>query len=258
MMKTSLFLLTFLLLTVSSALAFPAEKGKECASCHKLTMAEANVLLKGFAEVRAIRQAPVAGMFELEVENRELKQQATVYLDYGKKHLIVTIFDLATRQALGQPPSKAAEKTTLKPETIPLDHSIVLGNPKGTQRLFVFTDPECPYCAKLHWELVKLTADLPELAIYIKLFPLASHPGSYDKARVILGQNSFELLSQAFEGGELPKPGAKDGRKPVDDTIKFAESAGINVTPTLVLPDGRIVAGYMDVDELKKLLTAKP
>jgi thiol:disulfide interchange protein DsbC len=55
----------------------------------------------------------------------------------------------------------------------------------------------------------------------------------------------------------LPQPGAKDGKKPVDDTIKFAESIGINSTPTLVLPDGRIMPGFQEAAAVKELIAAE-
>ncbi len=37
--------------------------------------------------------------------------------------------------------------------------------------------------------------------------------------------------------------------------MNFAQSIGINATPTLVLPDGRIMPGYQDAAALEKLLT---
>ena len=127
-------------------------------------------------------------------------------------------------------------------------------NPKGKKRLFVFTDPECPFCAKMHVELKKLTALEPDLAIFIKLYPLKMHPNAYDKSRVILNRKSLALLEKSFAGEKLPAPGARDAKKPVDDTMRFAESAGINSTPTLVLPDGRILPGFKDAAAMRKLL----
>ena len=106
----------------------------------------------------------------------------------------------------------------------------------------------------MHVELKKLVALEPDLAIYIKLFPLKMHPHAYDKARVIIAAKSLSLLEKSFAGGKLPNPGAKDAKKPVDDTMHFADSVGINSTPTLVLPDGRILPGTKAAEEMRKLL----
>jgi thiol:disulfide interchange protein DsbC len=42
--------------------------------------------------------------------------------------------------------------------------------------------------------------------------------------------------------------------QPVDETRKLAESLGVTATPTLILPDGRLLLGYKTADDLKKLL----
>jgi thiol:disulfide interchange protein DsbC len=84
------------------------------------------------------------------------------------------------------------------------------------------------------------------------------HPTAYDKARVILGAaDPVFMLNKAFAGEKLSAPGEKDLKEPVDETIKLAESLGITGTPTLVLPDGRIVAGFREADRIKKLLAGE-
>ena len=226
--------------------------GGDCASCHSITLQEANGLLKEIGVVKAVKPAPVRGLYEVTIEREG--RSGLAYMDYGKKHIIAgQVFDIASRQAIGAPePAKRAER--LDPTTLKTEHSLVMGNPKGKKKLFVFTDPECPFCAKAHAELKKLAALEPDLAIYIKLYPLKMHPKAYDKARVILGAGSLELLEKSFAGQALPAPREKDSKKPVDDTIRFAEAAGINSTPTLVLQDGRVLPGYKDAKAMQELL----
>lgn len=231
--------------------AFAMGCGGECASCHSLTQQEAAKLLKDVGTVKSVTMAPVRGLYELTLERDG--RQGVAYLDYGKKHLMPgPIFNL---EPAAVPASTPHKETKVEPENIPRDDSLVMGNPKGTKRLFVFTDPECPFCARLHEELKKLVAIEPDLAVYIKLFPLKMHPHSYDKARVILGARSLDLLDKAFAGGTLPQPGAGESVDSVDATIRAAGSLGIDATPTLILPDGRIVAGFRKAEELKELVS---
>lgn len=231
-----------------------ASKAVDCSKCHSLTVEEANRLLKGVGEVKGVRGSAVKGLFELTIENKG--QRAVAYVDFAKKNLMPgPIFDIATRKVVTGTSDQQPKPAAVNIDSIPTDSSIVMGNPKGKKRLFVFTDPDCPFCAKLHWELVKLIYMEPDLAIYVKMYPLKMHPGAHDKARVILGAKSQYLLDKAFSGEALPAPGANDPAKPVDDTIKFADSIGINATPTLVLPDGRIMPGFRDAAAIKKLLS---
>jgi len=222
-----------------------------------LTVAEANTLLAGLGvEVKEVREAPISGMWELIMEKSG--ERSVAYLDREKRHLVPgPVFDIASKSLVGAQvgPPQQAQPTKPDAASIPLTDSIVMGNLQGKKRLFVFTDPDCPYCAKLHWELVRLTYMEPDLAIYVKMFPLAMHPKAYDKARVILGGHSLKLLDKAFAGEALPAPGPQDAAKAVDDSIKLGERFGINSTPTLILPDGRVLPGVRSAPDIKKLLT---
>jgi thiol:disulfide interchange protein DsbC len=227
--------------------------GGDCASCHSLTVKEANGILGDLGHVTAVKPAAIRGLFEVTLEKDG--KSGLAYMDYGKKHLIGgQIFNIASRQLEGAPAAEHKQKERLDPATLSTKNALVMGNPKGKKKLYVFTDPECPFCAKMHGELKKLVALEPDLAVYIEMFPLKMHPHAYDKARVILGGRSLALLEQSFAGKKLPAPGAKDAKKPVDDTMRYAESVGINSTPTLVLPDGRILPGLKDAEALRKLL----
>lgn len=253
--RNSIFLALVLLAFAAPALAMSAQGcGGDCASCHSITVQEANTILKDIATVTAVKPAPVRGLFEVTLEKDG--KSAVGYLDYGKKHLMGgQIFDIASRKVAGATQAPAnARAERLDPATLNTEHALLLGNPKGKKRLFVFTDPECPYCAKQHAELEKLVAMEPDLAVYIKLFPLKMHPHAYDKARVILAEMSLELLEKSFAGQPLRAPGAQDSKEPVDRTLRYAEAVGINSTPTLVLSDGRIMVGFKDAKALKELL----
>ena len=226
--------------------------GGECASCHALSVTEANGILKELGQVTQVKPAAVRGLFELTVVKDG--KTGVVFLDYGKKHLMGgQIYDIASRQVVGAP-GEIKHQERLDPATLSSKNALLMGNPKGKKRLFVFTDPECPFCAKMHTELKKLVALEPDLAVYIELFPLKMHPHAYDKARVILAAKSLKLLEKSYAGGKLREPGVKDDKKPVDETMRFAESVGINSTPTLVLPDGRILPGLKDAESMRKLL----
>ena len=252
-LNLSIFLAFITLTLAAPAFAMSGDGcGGDCASCHAITLQEANVILKEIGTVTAVKPAAMRGLYEVTLEKEG--QTGIAYLDYGKKHIIAgQIYDIASRQVVGAPPAtKRPER--LDPATLQTGQSVLLGNPKGKKRLFVFTDPECPFCAKMHVELKKLAVLEPDLAVYIKLFPLKMHPKAYDKARVILGQKSLHLLEKSFAGEALPAPGAKDAKKAVDDTMRFAESAGIDATPTLVLPDGRILPGFRDAEAMRRLL----
>jgi thiol:disulfide interchange protein DsbC len=98
----------------------------------------------------------------------------------------------------------------------------------------------------------KIIAERKDVAFYIKLFPLKSHVGAYEKAKAIACEKSLALLEMAYDKKPLPK--ATCETTIIDENIKLAERLKINSLPTLVLPDGRVISGYKDAEVLKTLI----
>jgi thiol:disulfide interchange protein DsbC len=225
-----------------------------CAACHSLSKAEAKILLKNFGEVKDIKPAPVKGLYEVTLHQGN--QQIAAYVDFSKQRILAgRIFDIDTRKMITPPPKKVPIKLSkAQLDRITPEDSVIMGNANGRKRMFVFTDPDCPHCKRLHEELKKLVSMEPDLAIHIKMYPLRMHRKAYDKARVILAAGSLDMLNKAFSGEKLPSPGAKDRKEPVDETIKLAKSLGIRGTPALVFSDGRLVTGFRDAKRMQALL----
>jgi thiol:disulfide interchange protein DsbC len=230
----------------------------DCVSCHKLTETDATALLSKIgATAKSVKQSPSKGLFEVLAEKDG--KQGIIFIDYGKKNLLQgMVVNLETLQPVSaHDPPQPKQPANVDVSKIPVDKAVIMGNPKGSKRLYVFTDPDCPYCQKGHAELKKLVALTPDVAVYIMLFPLPMHPGAYDKARTVLETRSLELLDKAFEGKDVPKPTKDSSKKAIDEIIAFANANGISGTPTMVMPDGRIEVGMRDAETLKKMLEGK-
>ena len=98
----------------------------------------------------------------------------------------------------------------------------------------------------------KIIGDRKDIAFFIKLFPLRSHPEAYEKSKAIVCEKSLALLEDAYETKPLPKP--KCETTVIDENIALAGKLGINSLPTLILPDGRVVRGYKDAQTLQNLI----
>lgn len=250
---------TMIIATSSYAMA-KEDCGGECASCHTLSVKDAGELLKKTGiNVKSVKQAPSKGLFEILVEKDN--KQGIIFIDYGKKHLlqgmIVNLDTLQPASAHEMDLPQPKQPTSLDVSKIPVDKAVVMGNPKGSKKLYVFTDPDCPYCRKGHDELKKLAKIAPDVAIHVMLLPLPMHPASYDKSRAVLETKSLDVLDKAFSGKEIPKPTKESSKKAIDEIAKFANANGISGTPTMVLPDGTIQVGMRDADTMKKMLEGK-
>ena len=261
MLKQLVFTLVVSVLLASPSFAMAKDGcNGDCTSCHSLTPEEATKLLKKTgATVTSVKMAPARGLFELLVEREG--QKGLLFMDFGKKHLIqgqlVDIEKLQPVSAHQQNLPQPKQQTSLDVKTIPVANAVVMGNPKASKKLYVFTDPDCPYCRKGHAELKKLAKIAPDVAIYVMLFPLPMHPGAYEKSRMVLESKSLAQLDAIFDGKEVPAPVKESSKTAIDENIKFANANGISGTPTMVLPDGTIQVGMRDAEAMKSLLEGK-
>ncbi len=224
---------------------------ENCSSCHKLNVEEAGQLLKVFdpnATVEAVQQSPSKGLWELTINTG--KNRVIAYLDFSKENLIIgNIVKIKTKQNLTE--TRLTEVNRIDVSTISLKNSLLMGAKNAKTKLIVFTDPECPYCKKLHEELKALVEKRKNIAIHIVLFPLTKiHPTSYKKSKAIICEKSLKLLDDAFAGKDIPEP--KCETSAVDEDIKMAEGLGLTGTPAVVMPDGRVLRGVFKADDLIK------
>jgi thiol:disulfide interchange protein DsbC len=226
-----------------------------CNDTAALTREDAREILKGIApdvNVVSVEKSPVEGLWEVAVTGNG-GNKAVVYVDSTKRFLIQgPIIDLATKTNLTK--EKFDEINKVEMSKIPLQNSLIVGDPEAKHKIFVFTDPDCPYCAKFHDEIKKVVETRKDIAFYVKLFPLSIHPEAHDKSVAIRCENNndkaVKMLEDAYAKKEIPK--AACAATGVDENIKLGESLGINATPTVLFADGKIRNG-MPAEEVIKL-----
>lgn len=252
-MKNMLIILLFLVFFVSPAYAYIGDGSgtKNCADCHKLSMSEAATLFKGNVDkVLKIDFAELPGFWQVEVEKD--KKQFLLFIDFSKAYVVTgNIVRLSDGSSIAT--NRPAESKRVDVARIPIEDALLLGKTGAKTKVIVFTDPECPYCKRLHTELQEVIRRDPNIAFLIKLFPLKMHPNAYTISKSIICNRSMTMLEDSFAGKPVPPPLCET--PVVDETLALVAKLGINSTPTLVLPDGRVMPGYKKADELLKLLS---
>lgn len=247
-------ILAGLLLCPQGAFAFPKDGCGvgECGDCHRLTREEAGKLLEGMVDnVLNVEASPVRGLWVVDIAKGGRK--LPVYIDYSKNYLLgAQIIRLSTKEDLTGARREKLNETTVEVSRIPLEDALVLGNPAAKRRVVVFSDPDCHYCAKLHGELRTVAGKDPEVAFHIKLYSRNNSPATVEKAKSVLCAKSLALLEDAYAGKPLPPASCRTGAP--EETRKIADRLDIRGTPTMVLPDGRIVTGYRDANALLRML----
>lgn len=221
-----------------------------CNDCHSITREETALLLVTMVDqVNSVEFSEIPGMWVAEVEKGGRK--LPVYIDFSKQYLVSgNVIRLGDKENLTQ--KRSAQMNKVDFGTIPLDDALLLGQPTAKTRVVVFTDPECPYCRKLHDELKEVVRIDPDIAFLIKLFPLKMHPNAYGISKSIICHDSMEFLELSFAGKPLPPANCETNV--VDQTLALGPSLGVTSTPTLILPDGLVVPGYKKAADLLTMI----
>jgi thiol:disulfide interchange protein DsbC len=232
----------------------------DCRDCHSVNRDEVTKLLKGkVTEVLNVKRSEVPGLWDVEAVYNG--QKLPFYLDFSKSYLISgNVIRLKSNENVTQ--ESFVKMNKVDRSKIPLDDALVLGDSAAENKIIVFDDPECTYCSKLHLEMKKVVEQRSDIAFFIKMFPLAMHPNAKPKAQTIVcaslkGENkkAVKLLEDSLAKKPLPAPDCDSDV--VDKNIALAKEIYIASTPTLIMPDGRVLPGFKKADQIISSLKEK-
>ncbi|OOS25655.1 DsbC family protein [Moraxella pluranimalium] len=120
---------------------------------------------------------------------------------------------------------------------------------KGDKKahIYVFTDPTCHYCQKLHSEIDAITTGGVEVR-YLA-WPRAQKDVPLAKA-IWCSSNRQDALAQAKQGKAINAP---DCDNPVEQHMALGHTLGVSGTPAIFTASGMQIGGYVPADELIKL-----
>jgi thiol:disulfide interchange protein DsbC len=193
------------------------------------------------ATVTSVTRSPYFGLYEV------MFDEQLVYTDAKVAHVIVgNIYDTTTKKNLTE--AKLRELTRIPFESLPLELAVKKVKGNGQRKLAIFSDPDCPYCARLEKEL----KSIDDVTIYTFLYPIdALHPDAARKARLIwCAPDRLKAWDAFFESGALPKNNG-DCDNPVEATKTLGQKMRVSATPTLVFANGTIVPGAMPAKRIE-------
>jgi thiol:disulfide interchange protein DsbC len=170
----------------------------------------------------------------------------------GEVALFGRAIELKTRTDLSQ--LRVAELRKIDFSKLPLDKAIVRIKGKGTRKLALFADPDCPYCRQIEPDLEKLE----DVTIYTFLLPLPSiHPDALRKSTLIwCAPDRAKAWDDWMLRGKLPEGADLGCATPILEIADLAKRLNIEGTPGLVFADGQLVPGSLPREEIEARLSA--
>ena len=170
------------------------------------------------------------------------------------QHLIVgEIRDMKTGQNLTD--DKRAQLRVKEIDTLDEKELIVFAPEKETKyTVNVFTDVDCPYCAKFHNEVPELNQG--GVKVRYLAFPRA---GAGSKTyNTMVSVWCAEDRQQAITAAKA-KRAVKSAtcNNPVDKQYELGKRLGVSGTPAMLLANGELVPGYVPAKQLLAFLERK-
>ncbi len=171
----------------------------------------------------------------------------------GKYFIAGDMIDMGTRENLSKLAQRSVRNDIIKTK---LKDPIVFKAKDEKHVIKVFTDIDCPYCAKMHREVPALNEK--GITVEYLMFPRAGVGSkSYDKAVSVWCAGDSEAQQTAMTIAKERKPlDEKKCENPIKAQYELGQEIGVTGTPALVTTTGRLIPGYMTADRLAKMLEA--
>lgn len=190
-----------------------------------------------------IKPSVISGIYEVSLGGE------VIYMTTDGRYLVIgDIRDAKTGENFTE--KKRSEVRLNSINTVKEQDSIIFkSKEKETKHiLYVFTDVECPYCAKFHQEVPKLN----EAGIEVRYLAFPRSPeGSKDFTKMIsvwCSKDRQQALSDAKAGKNIEKIACDNN--PVKQELELGRTVGVTGTPALILPTGELLPGYVPAERL--------
>jgi len=182
------------------------------------------------------REGPIPGLFEIVAGNRVI---------YYQPQMEILIFgELFSKDGRSLTQEYLTSQQEKKIATIPLDQALVIGN--GPKKIIEFTDPDCPYCQRLH---AFLKDHAKEVTRYVFFSPIRGlHPDSPQKVvHILCSKDKAASMDAVYSGKVAPTELTKceEGEKLEAKQEAISTQFGVGGTPMLVL-DNSVVTGFQE------------
>jgi thiol:disulfide interchange protein DsbC len=202
---------------------------------------------QGQLQVQEVRETPMSGLYEVIMNSGEI-----LFTDRNGRYLLSGEMYMTMPEGLV---NLTAETRKLQVKDLiaglPEEQMITFAPRDIKATITVFTDVDCTYCRRLHHDVEEINAR--GIAVRYVAYPRGgAQSGAFNKmVSVWCASNRNQAITQAKNGQNLP---ARDCQNPVLDHHALGNRIGITGTPAIVLSDGTLIPGYVDVERLSAMI----
>jgi thiol:disulfide interchange protein DsbC len=197
------------------------------------------------AKVSNVGKSGYFGLYEAQFDGQ------MVYTDAQAAYIFVgSVYDTATKQNLSEERLRKLNRVAW--DSLPFELAIKKVKGNGQRKLAIFSDADCPFCARLENEL----KNVDDVTIYTFLYPIDQlHPDAARKSKMIwCAPDRLRAWDDFFTSGKLPD-NKGDCETPLAATHELGQKMRVSATPTLVFADGSVIPGALPRQRLETEMT---
>jgi thiol:disulfide interchange protein DsbC len=196
----------------------------------------------------SVAPSQISGLYEVAVGSEVFYISAD-----GQYILMGEVIDANTRRNLTS--EKRSEFRIKVLNSLDESEMVVFAPEKEVKHTInVFTDVDCPYCAKFHNEVPELNK--AGIKVRYFAFPRAGTGSDTYKTMVSVwcAKDKKKAMTDAKAGRQIE---AVTCNNPVDKQYELGQRLGVTGTPALIFSNGELVPGYLPASRLIPYLEAK-
>ena len=236
------------LLFVSLGASSVADTSEEAGTLSRQDLEETvKRLVNPFGSVTYLADSAIDGLVEIDLDG------STFYLTEDGRYLIPGhIYEVRDVGPVSLVEERKAEKRKEMLASIDArDYVAFLPDQEDPTVLTIFTDVDCTYCRRLHQELDEYLA----LGFEVRYlaYPRAG-VGSDVYSKMVsawCADDRNGAITRLKNGDDIP---SLECDNTIADQYLWGQRVGVTGTPTIILPDGRVVPGYIEAAKLAEEL----
>ena len=196
--------------------------------------------------IESINPTAIPNMYEV-VSGKKI-----FYVDSTGSYIFIgNMIDLKTKDNLTQ--NHLESISVVNWNSLPLNNAIRKVNGNGKYKIAIFTDPECVFCKRLE---IETTSNLKDTTIYYFFFPLPNHAEAEKLSlQILCSEDTESAFTMWMKDGKLLQNRTNCTNAKTLKLMKdLGEKIGVEATPLIILPNGKIITGVVPADYLNQLI----
>ena len=192
-----------------------------------------------------VEKTPIPGLYEVQTGD------SLSYVDASGTHIIFGGKMVDFKRQVNLTDQRLGEINKIDPKQLPLADAMKMVKGTGERVIYLFSDPNCPYCKKLESDDLK---GVDNVTVYTFIYPILQN--SKEKSEQIwCAPNKEKAWADWMERGVSPVPLACD--TPLERNVELGRKLRVTGTPTIFSADGRRLAGAVGAQALNNFLDSK-